>query len=122
MECCLLVIDILHRMSFPAEAGVAVSISPTHSDCHFTGGKNKEAENGGNKEKQLYSCSKSSPEDKKDSAEEERPLCSGIMGYPSVRDHTLGLDLDDNKTVPVRDSLAQCASYKGKVSVLTTYT
>ncbi|XP_035267249.1 potassium voltage-gated channel subfamily H member 7-like isoform X3 [Anguilla anguilla] len=76
------------------------------------GGKNKEAENDDEKEKQLYLSSKSASEDKKDSAEEETPLCSGIMGYPSVRDHALGLGLHDNKTIPVRDSLAQSVSYK----------
>ncbi|KAJ8385456.1 hypothetical protein AAFF_G00189080 [Aldrovandia affinis] len=68
------------------------------------GGKNKEVERNAEKEKQPFLCLKRAPEEKKDPAEEERPLCSGILGYPSVRDHALRLDL--------RDSLGRSLSYK----------
>ncbi|KAI1898282.1 hypothetical protein AGOR_G00070720 [Albula goreensis] len=77
-----------------------------------TGGKNKEDESDTEKEKKPYSCCKRASEDKKDPAEEERPLCSGILGYPAVRDHTLGLDLHDNKAIQAKNSLGQSLSYK----------
>ncbi|XP_041699118.1 potassium voltage-gated channel subfamily H member 7 isoform X3 [Coregonus clupeaformis] len=63
---------------------------------------------GGERERQLYPSSQAvatMAEEKRDSAEEreeeeeegeeERPLCSGGQGYPSLRDHTLGLGLGD---------------------------
>ncbi|CAB1327887.1 unnamed protein product, partial [Coregonus sp. 'balchen'] len=34
-------------------------------------------------------------EEEEEEGEEERPLCSGGQGYPSLRDHTLGLGLGD---------------------------
>ncbi|KAJ8255346.1 hypothetical protein GJAV_G00203830 [Gymnothorax javanicus] len=74
-------------------------------------GKNKKAESDSEKAQQQYSCSNNALEDRKDSTEEERTLRSGIMGYPSVRDHAPALFLDD-KTIPARESLGQSVSYK----------
>lgn len=41
--------------------------------------------------------------------EEQQPLCSGVLGYPVVRDHALGLRMKD---APKRDDI-QNQAYKG---------
>lgn len=74
---------------------------------------------------QRHTYASSGAEDRRDSAvegeedeededeskeEEQRPLCSGVLGYPVVRDHTLGLGLS---TAPDEaGSNAQSQSYK----------
>lgn len=76
---------------------------------------------------QRHTYASSGAEDRRDSAvegeedeededeskeEEQRPLCSGVLGYPVVRDHTLGLGLS---TAPDEaGSNAQSQSYKGE--------
>lgn len=36
----------------------------------------------------------------KEEEEEQRPLCSGVLGYPLVRDHALGLRTKDTTDTP----------------------
>lgn len=45
--------------------------------------------------------------------EEQRPLCSGVLRFPVVRDHTLGLRVSDAPDAQARDDI-QNQSYKGE--------
>lgn len=44
--------------------------------------------------------------------EEQRPLCSGVLRFPVVRDHTLGLRMSDAPDAQARNDI-QNQSYKG---------
>lgn len=45
--------------------------------------------------------------------EEQRPLCSGVLRFPVVRNHTLGLRKSDAPDAQARDDI-QNQSYKGE--------
>lgn len=47
--------------------------------------------------------------------EEQRPLCSGVLGYPVVRDHALGLGLGAAAEAQAGDD-AQNQTYKGEIT------
>lgn len=49
---------------------------------------------------------------KEEEEEEQRPLCSGVLGYPVVRDHALGLRMKDAPDAQARDDV-QNQLYKG---------
>lgn len=48
----------------------------------------------------------------KEEEEEQRPLCSGVLGYPVVRDHALSLRMKDAADAQARDDI-QSQLYKG---------
>lgn len=52
--------------------------------------------------------------------EEQRPLCSGVLGYPVVRDHSLGLGLSSAPEASAGDN-TQNTEYKGSVLLLFQY-
>lgn len=45
--------------------------------------------------------------------EEQRPLCSGVLGYPVVRDHALGLRTKEAADAQARDDV-QDQPFKGE--------
>lgn len=48
-----------------------------------------------------------------DEGEEQRPLCSGVLRFPVVRDHALGVRMSDAPDAQARDD-PQNQSYKGE--------
>ncbi|XP_066544044.1 potassium channel, voltage gated eag related subfamily H, member 7b [Amia ocellicauda] len=85
------------------------------------GGNHEEKDNYTIKENLSHSqCATKESEERKDGSlsfsnsrdEEQKPLCSGVIGYPSIMDHTPGLAFVERSENKPRDKLQQSESYK----------
>ncbi|XP_015214404.1 potassium voltage-gated channel subfamily H member 7 isoform X3 [Lepisosteus oculatus] len=105
------------KISFNRKTDTAV-----HTDCDSTGENTEEQENNKAQEKLPYpQCSWKESEERKEPTlsfsnsgdEEQKQLCSGILGYPSIMDHTPGLGFVQTSEVESRNRrIERSQSYK----------